>query len=101
MDAPQWLSRGDIDRVIDNLSADDLIESGLAGADAADAVAAGAKAFNAAAARIGLSNGSNATAHMRASDLQYFANALKGAVDIDSPKPEDSEDLPPFADTGG
>lgn len=100
MDAPQWLTREDIDRVIDNLSADDLIESGLAGADAADAVAAGAKAFNAAAARIGLSNGSNATAHMRASDLQYFASALKGAVDIDSPKPETLDPLQTSASSG-
>ena len=88
-----WLTREDIDRVVANLSADDLIESGLAGMeDRAESVKAGAGAFNRAAERLGLSNGTPATQHMRASDLGYFANALKSSMDIDGPKSEDTED---------
>ncbi len=104
MDAPQnnWLSRADIDRVVANLSADDLIESGLAGTtDSTESVRAGGRAFNMAAERLGLSNGSPATQHMHAADLGYFANALKGAMDIDSPKSEPSEDSLDSAITGG
>lgn len=103
MDSPRsdWLTREDIDRVIGAMSADDLIESGLAGIDnAKESVKAGAVAFNLAAARIGLSNGTPATSHMRASDLTYFANALKGSMDVDGPKSEASEDSLPSADSG-
>ena len=93
MDAPTWLTREDIDKAIANLSADDLIESGLAGnQDASESVKAGARAFNLAAARIGLSNGTPATQHMHATDLGYFAEALKSAMDIDGPKSEDSDE---------
>jgi hypothetical protein len=101
MDTNQWLTREQIDRVIEGLSADDLIESGMAGeTDQTKAIGAAARAFNAAAARLGISNGTTATAVMRATDLRYFAEALKAYMDIDAPKLKPLEDSPDSAVTG-
>jgi len=103
MDSPktEWLTRDDIDRVVANLSAEDLIDSGITGTDdKAEATRAGARAFNASAERLGLSNGTPAMAHVRGSDLMYFANALKESLDIDGPKSDDTEDSPPSVSTG-
>jgi len=78
-----WLTREEIDRVIANLSAEDMIESGLTGTDdKGEAVKAGMRAFNASAERLGLSNGTPAMQHVHASDLKYFANNLKESLDI-------------------
>lgn len=97
----EWLTREQVDQVVESLSANDLIESGLAGnQDQAESVKAAAVAFNMAAKRIGLANGTLATEHMRAVDLAYFAQALKAYMDIDSPKSETLEGSPASATSG-
>ena len=102
MTQAEWLTREQIDEVIDNLSAADLIESGLTGTDdKAESTKAGMRAFNASAERLGLSNGTPAMQHVHASDLMYFANSIKRSLDIDGPKSEDTEDSPRSVSTGG
>ena len=85
-----WLTKEQIDEVIANLSAADLIEG--TGNGRKDAAVAGA-AFDSAAARMGISNGTPATQHVRASDFAYLADALGEAVNVDSPLSEDTSDL--------
>lgn len=86
----EWLTREQIDDVIANLSAADLIEGTSGGRK--DAQVAGA-AFDSAAARMALSNGTPATAHVRASDFKYLADRIGAALDVDSPLSEATSDL--------
>lgn len=98
MDAPQkqpqaekvWLTREQIDAIVAELSADDLIESGLtdAGDDKGKVIKAARTAFNLAAESMGYSNGTPASKHVRLADLQYWTDAISGAVNVDSPKAE-------------
>lgn len=79
----EWLTREKIEEVLANLSAADLIEA------TGDGTAQGAKiagtAFDSAAARMGVSNGTPATQHIRAADFAYLANRIGEVVNIDSP----------------
>lgn len=90
----QWLTREQVDQVIDAMSAADLI---VAMGDTTDTgQVKGPKmagdAFDSAAARIGLSNGTPATAHVRMSDFQYLATRISQAVNIESPTSKGPED---------
>ena len=72
----EWLTREKIDEVLENLSAADLITA------TGDGSQSGAKmaglAFDSAAARLGISNGTPATAHVRAADFKYLARCTRG-----------------------
>jgi hypothetical protein len=86
-----WLTREQIDEVVANLSAADLIEGTSGGKK--DAQVAGS-AFNSAAARMEYSNGSPATEHVRASDFAYLAERIGEAINIDSPLSSATSDSP-------
>lgn len=93
MDAPkpeEWLSRETIDRVIEGMSAGDLVES--MGEHGGDSVQMPTGAFNRAAARMGVSNGTPATDHIHASDFRYLGESIGKAVNLDSPLSEGQED---------
>lgn len=85
---PQWLSHEDIDKIVAAISADDLIESGLTEAegDPTKGLKAGKAAFNSAAEFIGMSNGSPASRHIRASDVTYWTEAISAGINVNSPK---------------
>lgn len=84
----EWLTREQIDQVVEAISAEDLIESGIAdaGKDNGKAVKAAKEAFNSAAAFIGVSNGTPASRHIRPADLTYWTSAISAAVNVGSPK---------------
>lgn len=84
-----WLTREQIDQVIEGLSAADLIEA--TGDGRKDAAVAGA-AFDSAAARMGVSNGTPATQHVKASDFSYMATQLGEAINVDGPLSEGSSE---------
>ena len=93
----EWLTKDQIDEVIAGLSAADLIEGTANGRK--DAQVAGA-AFDSAAARLGLSNGSPATAHIRAADFGYMAEKLGEAINVDSPKSQGTSESPSLVEPG-
>ena len=95
---PDWLTREDIDAVLEQLSADDVIEAIGDGRQAGARIAG--EVFNQGAERLGLANGSKATARVKISDFQYLANRIGEVVNVDSPLPTGTGDLPPSADTG-
>jgi len=86
-----WLSREDIDRVIDNLSGADLIEGLADGANKTDAKIS-TVAFDTAAARLKVSNGSPASQHVRAKDYRYLTRRVSEVIAEDSPLPEGPTD---------
>ena len=92
-----WLTREQIDEVVANLSAADLIEGTSGGKK--DSQVAGA-AFDSAAKRLELSNGTPATEHVRAADFAYLANAIGEAINIDSPLSSETSDSPDSAAAG-
>ena len=92
-----WLTREQIDEVVSNLSAADLIEGTSNGRK--DAQVAGA-AFDSAAKRMELSNGTPATQHVRAADFAYLAEKIGEAVNIDSPLSPATSDSPDSAAAG-
>lgn len=88
-----WLTREQVDTVIAAMSAADLI---AAMGDATDTGnVKGPKmagdAFDSAANRLGLSNGTPATAHVRMQDFQYLAQKISEAINIESPTSEGPE----------
>ena len=87
----EWLSREDIDHVVDNLSGADLIEGLADGANKTDAKIS-TVAFDVAAARIGVSKGTAASQHVKARDHRYMVNKIKGVLTEDSPLPEGQTD---------
>jgi hypothetical protein len=93
----EWLTKDQIDEVIAGLSAADLIEGTANGRK--DAQVAGA-AFDSAAARLGLSNGTPATEHIRAADFGYMAERLGEAINVDSPKSDSDSQSLDSADSG-
>lgn len=93
----EWLTRADIDSVLDQLSADDVIE-GLA--EDVPSVKLPMMIFNRAAARLGVSNGTPASQHIRVADLQYMSKAVGEATSLNSPKFDGTPDSQDSADTG-
>ena len=94
----EWLTRADIDRVIAELSAEDLIE---ATADAKGARIASV-AFNAAAVRVlgELPEGKRWAQRVRVSDTRYLADKIGEAVNIDSPLSGETSDMLASLDSG-
>lgn len=88
--AVTWLTREAIDHVIAGMSAADLIDA-MGDEDRIKGTKMAGAAFDAAAARLGLSNGSPATQHIRVSDFQYMAETFGKAVNIESPLSEGQE----------
>lgn len=91
-----WLTREDIDQVLDNLSAADVIEAIGDGKRAGAAVAG--FAFNEAASRLG--HGDNATSRVRVRDFQYLSEQMGEVMNVGGPKSEQSPDSQDSADTG-
>jgi hypothetical protein len=94
-----WLTRQDVDRILDHLSADDLIEAMVPGEEA------GAKmpmrAFNRAALRLGVGTDTEpATQRVRPGDLKYLMERIGEVINIDSPLSESTGDLLASATTG-
>lgn len=83
----QWLTREQIDSVIESMSASDLIDALGDGKTVQGPKMAG-DAFNAAAARLGFSNGTPATEHVRVGDFSYLAGRIGEVVNSDSPLSE-------------
>ena len=83
----EWMSREQIDEVLNNLSAADLIEA----VDEASDTRKATGAFNAAATRMGIEQ---ALTRVRANDFKYLASRMNEVVNIDSPlSAETSESL--------
>jgi hypothetical protein len=94
-----WLTRPDVDRILEHLSADDLIEAMVPGEEA------GAKmpmrAFNRAALRLGVGTDAEpATQRVRPGDLKYLMERIGEVINIDSPLSGSTEDLLASATTG-
>ena len=92
MDAPtdsDWLTREQIDQVIRGMSAADLIKALETHGDGS--VAMPVAAFDLAAERMGLSNGSPASAHVSMADFKYLGNEIGKAVNVESPLSEGQE----------
>jgi len=92
-----WLTREQIDQVIEHLAAADLIDASGEGKTSAQVAAA---AFDSAAKRMKLSNGTRATEHLKLADLSYMADALGEAVNIDGPLSEGSSEQPGSVEPG-
>ena len=89
--ATEWLSREQIDSVLSELSADDLIEATDAGAGKGARIAG--LAFNSAAQRVLGASDQSYTSRVRAADFRYLADSLSEAVNIDSPLSAESSAL--------
>lgn len=87
----QWLSREQIDQVIAGMSAADLIAA-MGDGEKLQGPAMAGQAFDSAAARLGVSNGTPATQHIRMADFAYMAGAITKAVNIESPLSEGQGD---------
>lgn len=89
MDAPtseDWLTREQIDKIIEGMSAGDLVKA--LGQYPDGSVQMPIAAFDLAAERMGLSNGSPASDHIRMSEFKYLGEAIGEAVNVDSPLSE-------------
>lgn len=93
----QWLSRDDIDSILDNLTADDVIE-GLA--EEVPSVKLPMVIFNRAAARQGASNGTPASQHVKIADMRYMTEAVGKATSVSDPKSQSTSISQDSADTG-
>jgi hypothetical protein len=93
-----WLSRDELQQIIDSLSADDLIEATASKGTEDGGMLLLKVSFNRAAARAGF--GEDATQHVRAADFQYLAKTLGGVVNAESPLSEGTEDLLASAASG-
>lgn len=83
-----WLSREDIDRVANALSADDLIEGMTE--DKGKGLQMLKVAFNRAAIREGL--GEEATTRISATDFKHFADTMGGVINVESPLSNGTQD---------
>ena len=79
-----WLTREQIDAIIDGMSAADLLEAIGDGTTVKGAKMLGT-AFDAAASRAGFSNGTSATEHVRIRDFKYLADELGKVVSVENP----------------
>ena len=97
MDAPttpdsvDWISRDQIDRVIESMSARDLVDAMDQYDPKEKSTQYAMAAFDSAAERVGLTNGSPGSAHVRMADFAYLASAIGEAVNIESPLSEGQE----------
>lgn len=84
----EWLTAPEIQLVVDNLSADDLIEGTAQKGD--NGILMIKVAFNRSAARLGY--GDEATTRVRASDFQALATSIGQVVNVDSPLSPGTQD---------
>ena len=96
---PVWLTRREIDLVIESMTAGDLVKALSEHGDGNAQMPVAA--FDSSAKRLGLTNGSAASDHVRASDLRYLGEKIGEAVNVDSPLSPRQEDSQPSAITGG
>lgn len=96
-----WLTRQQIDQVLEQLSADDLIEASDLGAGKPAKV--GGLAFHLAATRVlgPLPEPERWTARVRAADFKYLSTTMGDAVNIGSPLSPDTSELLDSPDSGG
>lgn len=94
-----WLTREQIADVVDKMSASDLIGASTEDGKLSNAQRAGL-AFDSAAARLGVSNGTPATDHIKASDFLYLAEVIGEVMGPGSPKADATQDSQPSAATG-
>lgn len=85
--AEEWVTREQIDEVIDQMSAADLVHA-MGDKDKMGGTALASAAFNAAAARLGKSNGTPMLEHVRMSDFSYFAEKAGAAINVENPTSE-------------
>jgi hypothetical protein len=95
----EWLTRQDVDRILEHLSADDLIEAMVPGEEQSAKMPI--RAFNRAAARIGAGTDEDkASQRIRPGDLKYLIERIGEVVNIDSPLSESTGGLLASATTG-
>jgi hypothetical protein len=95
-----WLERTDIDRILDGLSAEDLIES-LA-MENVPQIKKITDSFNRAALRLGASTETEpALQRVRAQDLKYLTTRMGEVINVDSPLSEGTVRSLDSAATGG
>lgn len=95
-----WMTRQDIDRILDHLSADDLIEAMVPGEAASAAMPM--RAFNRAALRLGAATeDAPASSRVKASDFQYLVKSIGEVINVDSPLPASTAALLDSAVSGG
>lgn len=94
-----WLDRETIAKVVDNMSAADLVKgsSDAAGISAAERAEA---SFNAAAARQGVTNGVAAMELVHARDFVYLSEQMAEVIGANSPKSDSGTDSLDSAATG-
>lgn len=89
--APEWLTREQIDRVIESMSAADLV-SAMEKFDAQKQATQWAMAaFDSAGLRLGMSNGSPTSEHVRMQDFSYLAGKVSEVVNVENPLSEGQE----------
>lgn len=95
-----WLTREQIDQVLEQLSADDLIEASDQGAGKPARV--GGLAFHLAATRVlgPLPEPERWTSRVRAGDFKYLSETMGDAVNIGSPLSSDTSELLASQDSG-
>ena len=88
---PDWLTREQIDTVVEAMSAADLV-SAMERFDAQkQATQWAVAAFDSAGVRLGMSNGSPTSEHVRMQDFSYLASKVSEVVNVDNPLSEGQE----------
>lgn len=87
----EWLTREEIDSILDSMSADALVEAMDEGKTKGAALMRGA--FNRAAESVGYeSNGRTPFQRVRLADFKHLAEKLGEVVNVESPLSESTED---------
>lgn len=94
---PRWLTPLEIQAVVDNLSADDLIEG--TAQEGSNGVLMIRVAFNRSAKRLGWDD--EATTRVRASDFKELATRIGQVINVDSPLSPGTQASLDSAATGG
>lgn len=87
----RWLTRETIDRVIESMSARDLVDAMDTYDPKSQSTQYAMAAFDSAAARDPFVRPAPASAHVRMADFAYLASAIGEAVNIESP-PSDGQE---------
>lgn len=95
--APHWLTRPEIQDIIDRMSAADLVratDDGISSGERAEII------FNRATERLGRSNGVAGMEMVKASDFPWLAEKLGEVMTPDSPKADSGQASPDSAASG-
>lgn len=82
---PEWLTKQQIDSVLDNLTGQDVLEA-VTGDEKVTAGSTAGKAFDAAAKRLGVTNGTAAMLQVKPVDALHLAQRMGELLNVDSPK---------------